>query len=301
MANVPSVPRTAYLFCPAYPLADAAQEARAVAGAQALCDATGLELVVSPLLGRRLAAGAWLPTSERRCDLVQAVSNHDVLLAARGGYGCLDLVPSLHLERQGAPVLVGYSDLTVLHACWQRNGWGESLYGFLPGVGAGPRSLDSTARLLRGEGMRWTDRECPAVRRLAPGRTRAPVAAACLRVLAGLAGTPAMPDLGGRILAIEDIDERPYRVDRDLWQLHAAGCLSGLAGLVGGLFTAEAPSGYGGPDAGQVLASWAQRLEVPAITGLPFGHADDPLTLPWGRAVGLDVSGDAWSLDIAPR
>ncbi len=300
-ANVPSVPPTAYLFCPAYPLADDAQEARARAGAQALCAAAGLELVASPLLTRRAPPGAWLAAEVRADDLARGL-DHAVLIAARGGYGCLDLIPGLLAAgRARAPLLVGYSDLTVLHACWQRNGWGESLYGFLPGIGAGPRSLDSTARLLRGEGMAWSGSTCPTVRTLATGTVKAPLVAACLRVLAGLVGTPAMPDLGGRTLAIEDIDERPYRLDRDLWQLHAAGRLDGVVGLVGGQFTAESPAAYGGPDAGQVLFSWARRLGVPAIVGLPFGHADDPLTLPWGRMTTLAVADGTWSLDIAAR
>ncbi|MBA3936781.1 MAG: LD-carboxypeptidase, partial [Planctomycetes bacterium] len=261
----------------------------------------GLELIASPLLGRRAPPGGWLPAEERQGDLARGL-DHGVLLAARGGYGCLDLVSGLLASgRTRGPLLVGYSDLTILHACWQRNGWGESLYGFLPGIGAGPRSLDSTARLLRGEGLGWSASACPTVRTLAPGRVRAPLVAACLRVLAGLVGTPAMPELGGSILAIEDIDERPYRLDRDLWQLHAAGRLAGVVGLIGGQFTAESPAAYGGPDAGQVLAGWAGRLGVPAIVGLPFGHADDPLTLPWGRVAELVASAQGWSLDISAR
>jgi muramoyltetrapeptide carboxypeptidase len=261
----------------------------------------GLDLSVSPLLTRHPGVGAWLDRAERGADLARALE-HDVLLAARGGYGCLDLLDALPAgrPRRGA-VVVGYSDLTVLHAAWQARGWGETVYGFMPGIPAGARALESAAAMLAGQGMTLGPASDPAVAILRPGAAEGRLFAACLRVLAGLVGTDAMPALAGCILAIEDIDERPYRIDRDLHQLWRSGRLADVTGLVGGIFPAALPADYRGPDTAAVLRSWGERLGIPVIAGLPFGHHADPVALPCGRPARLAATGDGWELRVAAR
>lgn len=288
--------RSVYLWCPAYPLADQAQEARALGAAQLFAEACGLRLVVSPLLARHAGGGVWLPAEERLADLETGLT-HDLLLAARGGYGCLDLAPSL-LDRSGPlPPIMGYSDLTVLHALWRRNHGGPGFYGFMPGITAGGRALTSAIACVGGDALildHGTDRNVAILR---PGKAEGVLFPACLRVLAGLVGTPLMPDLAGCILALEDIDERPYRLDRDLRQLHLAGCLHDVSGLVFGNFPcADQPAGYAGPTAHDIARSWAERLAIPAIFGLPFGHESDPVTLPCGRATTLVAGDGMWRL-----
>ena len=272
---------TAYLTAPAYPLDDAAL-ARARAAVMPWAESLGLTVVESPLLARTAGPGAWLPAVDRRADLQVALA-HDVILAGRGGYGCLDLLEDWQPPTRW-PLLIGYSDLTVLHAVWG----GPSLYGFMPGVAHGPVAPASAATLMRGEGQVIPGRA------LRTGTAQGPLFAGCLRVLTGLVGTPWMPDLGGHLLAIEDIDERPYRLDRDLWQLFHAGALLGVTGLIGGTFPATLPAGYAGPSADAVLAAWAERLGVPALGGVPFGHEADPVTLAIRRPSHLVV-------DDAPR
>jgi muramoyltetrapeptide carboxypeptidase len=289
---------SAYLWCPAFPLGDEAHRQRTVHGAQQLCQRAGLDLESSPLLGRFAPSGTWLPAKERVQDLVRGLER-DVLIAGRGGYGCLDLVEAaLAWPHTRAPRLIGYSDLTVLHALWRRRGWGETLYGFMPGVGCGPRSLESTVALLAGRSLACDAASEPTATVLVQGVARGTLFAACLRVLAGLVGTPAMPDLAGCILAIEDIDERPYRIDRDLQQLARSGSLRGVVGLICGAFPGEVPAGYGGPSAADVCRGWAERLKVPALFGLPFGHHPDPMTLPCGRSTVLTCQEGGWSLRV---
>ncbi len=289
---------SAYLWCPAYPLVDAAHLAVARAAAERLAGTLGLRLVESPLMRRLGRPGQWWPVEERLADLDHALG-HDVLIAARGGYGCIDLVEPLLAYAGRGGRLVGYSDLTVLHACWRVRGWAESLYGFCPAVSPGARAHDSTAALLRGAGLEITAGAVPLAHSLRAGDSSGIAFAACLRVLAGLAGTPAMPDLAGCILALEDVDERPYQIDRDLTQLHLAGALSGVAGLVFGRFPSTAGPGYAGPDASTVCARWAERLAVPAVFGLPIGHDPDPITIPCGRPARLRCQDGDWTLTFA--
>jgi muramoyltetrapeptide carboxypeptidase len=288
--------RSAYLWCPAYPLADMAQQERAIGAAQLFAEACGLRLEVSPLLGRRTGCGAWLPADERRADLEQGF-RHDLLLAARGGYGCLDLLETLAGYDGAPPPVMGYSDLTILHGLWRRRGWRSGWYGFMPGVTPGGRAMASAIACVAGDTLVLDHGTDPGVTVVRPGRAEGPLVPACLRVLAGLAGTPAMPDLAGCILALEDIDERPYRMDRDLMQLYLSGCLRGVAGLVLGRFPcADLPADYQGPSVRDIARRWADRLAVPSVASLPFGHETDPVTLPCGRMATLSADGDLWRL-----
>lgn len=290
--------RAVYLCVPAYPMRDAEQVARTLAAAAGFAARLGLPLVASPLLDHTRPAGAWLDADARRADLMRGLQ-HPVLLASRGGYGCLELIETLARsgDRPG-PLLIGFSDLTVLHGWWRRHGRGESVYGFMPGAPHGERALASAAACALGEGCELSGEAGDVV---ACGEAEGEVFAACLRVLAGLTGTPAMPDLAGTLLALEDIDERPYRVDRDLMQLHLAGAFRGVRGLVFGRFPCDLPDDYAGPSLRDVASSWARRLGVPAMVGLPFGHDPDPLALPCGRRAVLHCVPDGWRLDVASR
>jgi muramoyltetrapeptide carboxypeptidase len=287
-----------YLWCPAYAL-PAERLAPARAAGATFAHGIGSPLVEADDLAVTIGPGAWRAADERRGSFRVGL-DHAVLLAARGGYGCLDLLETVQAHHDQLPYLIGYSDLTVLHAAWRIRGT-ESLYGFMPGVPHGERALGSAIQAWRGDGLRWDPATCPEVVPTGMGDASGTLFAGCLRVLAGLVGTPWMPSLRGCLLALEDIDERPYRIDRDLTQLHLAGCLEGVTGLVTNAFPTALPEDYAGPSAVEVVRAWAGRLGIPAITCLPFGHHADPLALPCGRKATLSVAPTAWSLVVAPR
>ena len=122
------------------------------------------------------------------------------------------------------------------------------------------------------------------------GSVRAVVMGGCLSLVAALAGTPFMPSLRGRILFLEDVGEEPYRLDRMLTQLSAAGVIEGLSGLILGRFTGCVPRpGADSPQAGEVLGAWARNLDVPAVCGLPAGHGPGRVTIPLGVEAHLDA------------
>lgn len=285
------------LWCPAYPLPPNRLEA-ALAAAAAFARGIACDLAVSQDLPPWSGDGAWPPARQRQAAFRRALG-HDLLLAGRGGYGCLDLLDEVAGHDGPLPRLVGYSDLTVLHAAWAVRGGPESFYGFMPGVAHGDRALASAIALTLGHGQTWDAATCAEVRVVRQGMARGPLFAGCLRVLAGLVGTRWMPDLRGRVLALEDIDERPYRIDRDLRQLQLAGCLDGIVGLVTNAFPATLPEGYRGPSSADIVHEWAARLAVPTLINLPFGHHADPLTLACGRMTTMRVGQDGWSLEQA--
>jgi muramoyltetrapeptide carboxypeptidase len=291
---------TLYVTCPAHASRNPLDRQAHIDQADGLAQAMGWRVVASPLLDRHLGPGAWLPAAERARDLKDALG-HDVVWACRGGYGSIELVDAvLKLRRRRAPVLIGYSDITALHAAFAARRWTPGVYGTLPLAGRWTgRSGTSLLASLRGDPIRLTPEVDAGVRVLQPGRADGWLFPACLSVLASVCGTPAMPDLRGCVLAIEDIRIHPFLMATHLNQLHLSGALRGVRALLGGSFTHLEDHDYLGPTPDEVLLEWGARLRVPTISRLPFGHLEDALVLPGGRPVRVAAGTDGvWSLAI---
>ncbi|KAB8141002.1 LD-carboxypeptidase [Chloroflexia bacterium SDU3-3] len=290
-----------YITCPSYALTSPTERAKYLRTAKAWAELVGFEIVPSPLLERYQAPGSWVP-AELRAQDIRAALQHEIVWAARGGYGAVELVPALaEAEAAGQPLLIGYSDTTVLHASWLRRGWGPALYGTLAESIGESRQAQSARATLTGQPYACSHASEAAARVLRPGAASAPIFAACLVVLANLAGTPAMPSLRGKILAIEDVGERPYAIDFALHQLQLSGALDGIVGLLGGSFSHTPPADYGGPTMDELLAGWGERLGVPTVSRLPFGHMDDPMVVTAGTPAELEARADGgWSLVWQP-
>jgi muramoyltetrapeptide carboxypeptidase len=209
------------------------------------------------------------------------------IVAARGGYGASRLLPELSLEavRRANKWLVGFSDVTALHALWTRAGV-CSIHG--PMVcslwEAKPEIQAQWFALLEGQ----PPRPLSGLRALRGGRAAGKLFAGNLTVLAALAGTPYMVDLDGAVLLLEDVAERPYRLDRMLTTLLQAGALRGVRALVLGQFT-DCEFGPDGVSAYQVLEERLGALGVPMLGDAPVGHVPDNVPLLLGAQVEIDA------------
>jgi muramoyltetrapeptide carboxypeptidase len=113
-----------------------------------------------------------------------------------------------------------------------------------------------------------------------------------LAMVAHLCGTPHFPHVEGGILFLEDVGETPYRIERMLYQLHLAGVLARQHAILLGQFTEYALSDNdGGYDLDVAVAHLRRVCDTPILTGLPFGHVPDKLTLPVGGRCELLVRG----------
>ena len=201
----------------------------------------------------------------------------DAIIAARGGYGISRLLGQLDPAglRRAPKTLVGFSDCTAL-LCWAlTKAEMASIHG--PVItqlgGLDDEDLDHFLELLRGEEPRTLVAEEGAV--LHGGRVQGRLIGGNLEVLRSLLGTPYFPDLRGAILAIEEIGERPYRIDRCLTQLMSSGALRGVRGIaVGQLIGCGEPasSKVRSPSAHSVVVERLEGLGIPVVTGFPFGH-----------------------------
>ena len=179
---------------------------------------------------------------ERAADLQHMLDDDavDAILCARGGYGVGRIIDQLDLTsfRKRPKWLIGFSDITVLHAhllskCGVATIHGPMASAFAAGGWRKP-SVQSLHRALRGL---KTDLRVDAHPLNRPGTASGVLFGGNLSLLAHLVGTPSEVDLKGKILFIEDVGELLYNIDRMMYQLHRSGRLAGLAGLIVGGFT----------------------------------------------------------------
>lgn len=263
------------------------------------------EAVLARVEGRFAGSDA-----ERAADL-NALATLDVLpdvaLAIRGGYGATRLLPQLDYgalrERLAGAgtVLVGHSDFTAVQlALYAKSGlttFGGPMLG--PDFGAQiPSTLTvphfwRTVRSAQGHAQ-WTSSGEHTL------DLEGPLWGGNLAMLCSLLGTPYFPCIEGGLLFVEDVGEPPFRIERLLYQLHLSGVLGRQRALILGDFTA---CRHGAHDNGYDLTtSFAQIRRVvglPVLDGLPFGHAPDKFTLPFGAPARLRVTGGAARLDFS--
>lgn len=123
-----------------------------------------------------------------------------------------------------------------------------------------------------------------------PGIAEGAMMGGCLSVLVTSLGTPYEIETNGKLLFLEDVGERPYRVERMLTHLKMAGKLDHLAGLVFGDFINC--EGDGSREVRQIVDEMFAHASYPVVMGLPAGHGPDNITLPFGVRTLLDgVSG----------
>lgn len=229
------------------------------------------------------------PDAARLADLQSALAETEpaALIAARGGYGATRLLPQLDLEtvRQSAKWLVGFSDVTALHALWTRAGV-CSIHGAM--VCSMPDASDD----LQAAWFSLLEGGEPAplhgLSSVYPGRAEGWLFAGNLTVLGALVGTPYCPSLDGAVLALEDVGERPYRLDRTLTTMLQAGLFEGVRAIVLGQFTDCAP-GADGTSALQVLHERLGSLGIPVVGDAPFGHIADNVPLLLGAHALVDA------------
>lgn len=278
-----------------------------VEGACERLRAEGFEPVVMPhAVGA--PSGSFAATgADRIADLTEALTNprYKAVICTRGGYGAVELLPhfSPRLLRGCAKWLVGFSDISALHAMLNRAGV-ASIHGpMCKDISRGTdRSIGILFRLLRGDSIEpYT---LPTHQLSRPGHCRGILTGGNLAVINGLASTPYDPlarASSGSVLLIEDIAEHLYKIDRVLNRLHLAGVLSALEGIVAGQFTLYEPDANYADVEHLIRArldEWGVRC--PVAFNFPVGHVPTNLPMMMGVPVELDITGSQTTLTFHP-
>jgi muramoyltetrapeptide carboxypeptidase len=274
------------LVTPAGPIRDTDLE-RAVANVKRF----GWEPVVAA--NARAADGYLAGSDEQRArDLNDAITDKriDAIWCLRGGYGAMRILGALDYQTlsRNPKTLIGYSDVTALHAAFGRLAKTVTFHGPTARQSLPPFSFESLRRAVA-DGKDPCG-EMPKATTLVGGSASGRLVGGNLALLTALIGTPYAPDYSGAILVIEDVNEAHYRIDRMLTHLRLSGALAACAGIVFGRFT-DIPKEFGDEEwtLERVLADIARQAGVPCVAGAPFGHTDEQWTIPLGARAELDA------------
>jgi muramoyltetrapeptide carboxypeptidase len=247
----------------------------------------GFEPVFEPSVFERRTFTAGCART-RAAAFLKAWSDPSVaaLIALRGGYGSVELLPLIeHMSLHPPKLFVGYSDNTSLLTWLTVHRGIPALHGpMLDGrLARGPDAYDERSFRELLAGGRGLSLEPDAVRVIKEGEDAGVLMGGTITQLTASLGTPyAFTPPRGALLFLEDVNERPYRLHRMLTQLKLAGVLRQAAGLVfGEMRGCHEPAGA--PTALDVIEEFAAASPGPVVTGFPSGHTSGPCwTLPLG-------------------
>ena len=272
-------------------------------------------LIIYPSVLDANASGSYAaPLAQRVADFTDAWSRDDVdlVVCARGGYGCVHMLDYISTDFIAAHPkwLVGFSDVSALHALLYRSGV-ASIHGGMAkqlvndtdsGFG-GYREVFRSLVEASFPSLEYAVGPHPYNR---PGEGRGVLLGGNLAVLNGLAGTPydmmATALAEDTILFIEDVGEKIYAVERMLYRLHLQGVLRSARGLLIGQFTEWTPD----RNHSEMYEMIHERFEewgvsCPVAFDFPVGHSDRNVPLVEGAEAELSVRRDGVTLSLATR
>lgn len=230
----------------------------------------------------------------------------DIVLAVRGGYGATRLLEHIDFSRLGhalrarTPIICGHSDFTAIQLALLAQCGIITFSGPMLAGNFGAEELDSytwhhfwQAITQPHFSVNWENNSaaCSAKGTLWGGN---------LAMLVSLIGSPWLPTINGGILVVEDINEHPFRIERLLLQLHHAGILARQKALILGSFNGATLSDYdAGYDFSAMCNMLSERLSIPVLPGLPFGHEPQTVTLPLGAYAELRHDGQRSELTVS--
>lgn len=278
-----------------------ALDARLDAGAEALA-ARGWKLRWMQHARGRQAPYFSATAEQRLADLHAAFADSeiDAILCTRGGYGGNYLLPGIDLDlvRTNPKPLLGYSDLTALQT-WLLDQTGLVSF-HAPMLAADFYLSDGVdERSLRGVlgGELCTFGPADGLRVLRPGIAQGTLYGGCLTLLTASLGTLYAPAAEGKLLFIEDVDTKPYQVDRMLRQMKLAGKFEDVSGIVFGEMLGCQSPGARPELLEEAIVQALGDFAGPVGIGLRSGHVSRAnVTLPFGVNARLELGENTASL-----
>ena len=215
----------------------------------------------------------------------------DAIWLSRGGYGSIRIIDKLDFTKFLAHPkwVIGFSDTTVFHGKLSQLNV-PSIHACMPFCFANktPEARQALINALTGKEISYEMPHFPLNRM---GQTEGTIVGGNLSVLYGMIGSDSFPNLSGKILFIEEVDEYIYHIDRMMHALKRAGQLAHLKGLVvGGLTQIHDNADPFGMSVEEVVAEAVSEYDYPVCFGFPSGHFDDNRAIVFGHPIHLDIS-----------
>lgn len=232
--------------------------------------------------------------TERIADFQSALDDNsvNVILCARGGYGCIRIIDSLDFTKfkKQPKLIIGFSDVTVFHNHIHSNFNLPTVHGSMPLNFStnSAESLESLIDVINGKSIRY---ELESHLNNKIGEVTAEVVGGNLAILYALIGTNSDVNLDGKILFIEDVGEHIYAIDRMMWALQKSNKLNNLVGLiVGGLTNINDTDTPFGKPVESVILERIGSLNIPVCFNFPAGHINDNRAITFGKIATLSVT-----------
>jgi muramoyltetrapeptide carboxypeptidase len=214
------------------------------------------------------------------------------IFVARGGYGSGRILPLLDFEAIALTPkpFIGFSDLTFLLNPIVERARMVAFHGPMLAIDhqiedRNRRAFEHLGKMLLGK-IGSFEMDAPDV--IHPGSAEGELMGGCLSIVVAMLATPYAPNFDDKILFLEEVGERAYRIDRMLVQLRQSGALGRCAGIV---FGAIRPYGNEENEARMIrrfVAEQTAELEIPVLFGIDAGHFTNNLTLPFGVRARID-------------
>ena len=241
-------------------------------------------------------------TDAERLRWLRAVTDDPavgIAMALRGGYGATRLLPDIDFDamanavRRDGKRFVGHSDFTAITLALLARTGAISFAGPMASYDFGGPAVESFTQFHFWQAMRNARLDIAFATPDHDGlEVEGVLWGGNLAMLCSLVGTPWMPAIDGGILFIEDINEPPYRIERMMLHLKQAGILDCqklvLCGDFSGYRVADYDNGY---DVATALRYVRGTTSVPIVSGLPFGHCPQKLTLAVGAMARVAMAG----------
>ena len=232
--------------------------------------------------------------AERAQDLQGMLDDENIkaIVCARGGYGMSRIIDELDFTKFNAQPkwVVGFSDITVLHAALQKQHCmsihGPMAAGFNKGE-IGEKYIQSLRATMEGDATHY-QAAAHVLNQL--GSIKAPIIGGNLCMIAHLIGSKNEMDATGKILFIEDVSEHHYNIDRLMIQCKNAGLFKHCKGIIVGGFTEMKDNASDfGATVDEIIAAHISNLAIPICFDFPVSHGLENLAIKLGQTYTLSV------------
>lgn len=259
----------------------------------------GLEVILADNLNTeyRYMAGT---DNKRALSINQMFQNNDIkaLFCIRGAAGATRILDQLNYEiiKQNKKPIIGLSDSTALQNALIAKTNNPSLTGFLPLYDFKNNDIDelvssSLQSALFDNKHSITSGSCHI-----KGKTTGTMVGGCLSTLLYLCGTPYFPDLKDKILLLEDVNEKTYKIDLMFNQLKQQKNFNKLRGIILGQFTDSIISDKEDGTVEDCINDFTNGLNIPVIKDFQYGHIPSRYILPLGINVSMTSSSKGCSI-----
>lgn len=239
---------------------------------------------------------------QRLADFQSAMDDPNVKLifCSRGGYGAIHLLERLNFDKiKSSPKwMIGFSDITTLHSAFQTNGL-MSIHGpmakHFSDEGESDISVFYAKMALMGKSLNYNiPIESFSLKR--EGKTTGTLFGGNLSVLTSLLGSKYIKVPRSGILFLEDIGEKPYKVDRMIYQLKISGVFNKIKGLIVGQFTDYEEDSNMYASLYESIFSIVKEYSFPVCFDFPVGHTKTNLPMIIGGNATLTVRKESITL-----